>query len=143
MSGHWHPIILTLGVLGVVLVVWLSNRMGLVDEEGMPVEIFGRVLPYWGWLGAEVVKSNIAVGKRVLAKDPGLSPRMVDVPDGQTSDLGRVLYGNSITLTPGTITLDTQNGTMRVHALTEEGAEDLRGGEMQRRTARVNGGGNA
>jgi len=141
MSGHFSPIILAMGALGVVLVVWLAARMGLDDRESLPYEIFAPVVPYWVWLGREIVASNIVVGKIVLAKRPPISPSVVELEDGQTSDLGRALLGNSITLTPGTVTLDADGRMLKVHALTEIGANDLRSGAMRDRAAQVDAGG--
>ncbi|MEL6428493.1 MAG: Na+/H+ antiporter subunit E [Planctomycetota bacterium] len=139
MSGHFSPIILGLGVLGVALTVWLAGRMSLVDREGVPAELVPAALPYSAWLGAEVVKSNIEVAKRILRADPALTPELVELEDGQSTDVGRALYGNSITLTPGTITVASEGSTLHVHALTAEGARDLEGGAMRDRVARVDG----
>lgn len=143
MSGHGEALIIGLGVAAVVLSVWLARRMGLVDREGIPLDTLPRVPLYWLWLGKEVVKANLAVGRSVLSPDPGLEPSVLEVPDGQGSDFGRALYGNSITLTPGTVTLETDGRVMRVHALTRAAADDLRSGEMAKRTASVDGAGGA
>jgi len=55
------------------------------------------------------------------------------VPADQRTDLGKVIYANSITLTPGTVSADVGKDFIQVHALTEEGAAAVRGGEMGRR----------
>ena len=57
----------------------------------------------------------------------------------QTSDLGQVIYANSITLTPGTISVDVANGEILVHALSFEGAETLMEGEMDHRVTKMVG----
>ena len=137
MSGHFSPIVLGMGVLGIALVLWLSTKMALVDREGVPAELLPPAAPYVAWLGFEVLKSNVAVGRRVLSFDPALAPELIEIEDGQGSDVGRALYGNSITLTPGTITVASEGNVLRVHALTREGASDLRAGAMRDRVARV------
>ena len=140
MSGHFEPLLLGMGAATIGLAVWLAGKMDLIDREGVPIHFLPRVFGYNAWLAKEVVASNIAVGKRVLAKELELEPSVLEVEDGQTSDAGRALYGNSITLTPGTVTVEADGQLIRVHALTKEAADDLRKGEMQRRVAHVDTG---
>ena len=64
---------------------------------------------------------------------------MVRVQSGQKTDLGRVIYANSITLTPGTVTIDVQGSELTVHALTHQAARGLTTGEMDRRVSSVEG----
>jgi multicomponent Na+:H+ antiporter subunit E len=70
----------------------------------------------------EIFVSNIVVAKIILDPKLPISPRMVTFRGTQTTDLGKVLYANSITLTPGTITTGIEGQDFRIHALT---AEDL------------------
>lgn len=137
MSGHFEALILGMGALTVALSVWLSAKMNLIDREGMPVHTFKRVVPFSIWLLREVIISNVTVAKQVLFGDPAIEPTVFEVPDGQRSDVGRALYGNSITLTPGTVTVEADGSTMCVHALSKQAADDLREGEMSRRVAAV------
>ena len=64
---------------------------------------------------------------------------MIRVKTSQTSDLGKVIYANSITLTPGTISVEVANDEILVHALSKGGAEDLLTGKMDRRVTRMVG----
>jgi multicomponent Na+:H+ antiporter subunit E len=59
----------------------------------------------------------------------------VTLPVSQRTEIGRALYANSITLTPGTVSIDLGEDYVSVHALTEEGAQALIEGEMDRRVA--------
>ena len=68
-----------------------------------------------------------------------MSPRLIVVECTQRSDLGRVVFANSITLTPGTLTLDVRDGRVLVHALTAETAEGLQTGEMDRKVTALEG----
>ena len=68
-----------------------------------------------------------------------ISPRLISVHASQKTEIGQVVYANSITLTPGTITLDVRNNEMLVHALTEETAAGLMTGDMDRRVSRLEG----
>jgi len=139
-SGHYTLLITSFGVASCLLVVWLSRRMGIVDEEGMPVRLLHRLPIYLPWIAKEVVKSNLDVARRILTLGrPGVSPRLFEAPTTQHSDLGRVLYANSITLTPGTVSIRVHGTKITVHAIADEVADDLLEGEMDRRVTRLEG----
>ena len=139
LSGHFEPLILALGLASCVVVVAITRRMDLIDHEGHPIHLTRRAVGYWLWLSWEVVKANIDVAKRVLAPKLNISPTMVRLTASQKSDLGLVIYANSITLTPGTVSVDVEPGEILVHALSRDAAEDLKGGEMDRRVEQVEG----
>jgi multicomponent Na+:H+ antiporter subunit E len=82
-----------------------------------------------------VVKSSIEVAQVVLRRRIDVEPQLVDIDGSALGPVDQALLGNSITLTPGTLTLDVHEGRLLVHALTQSGAAALRGGEMQRRVA--------
>jgi multicomponent Na+:H+ antiporter subunit E len=139
-SGHYTILITSFGIGSCLLVVWLSRRMGIVDDEGVPIHLLSRLPRYLPWLAKEVVKSNLDVSRRVLGLGwPKVSPRLFDVPTTQHSDLGRVIYANSITLTPGTVSIRVHGTKITVHAIADEVADDLLGGEMDRRVTRLEG----
>ncbi|PHZ85164.1 Na+/H+ antiporter subunit E [Paremcibacter congregatus] len=136
-SGHFSPLLLGLGVLSVVIVLIVNRRMAAIDEEGVPIQLAGSIFFYWAWLIVEIFKSNLQVVRIVLSRDMKISPTVIKVPVLQSSDLGQVLFANSIILTPGTLSLDLYEGHVLVHALTEEAADEVAAGEMNRRAARV------
>lgn len=137
LSGHYTPLLLFLGLLSTLLVVFLAARADLIDRETQPVLIRPTVLFYWIWLGREIIRSNIDVCRRIINPHMPISPRMIRVHATQRSDLGRVTYANSITLVPGTVTVDVEDDVFTVHALTQEAASDLQRGEMNRRVCDV------
>tara|TARA_R110000787_G_scaffold66588_5_gene149430 strand:+ start:465 stop:956 length:492 start_codon:yes stop_codon:yes gene_type:complete len=139
LSGHYTPFILILGLASCVAVIAITQRMEVIDHEGHPVHLTWRALLYWPWLIVEIVKANIDVAKRILFPSIGISPTMIRVKTSQTSDLGKVIYANSITLTPGTISVEVANDEILVHALSKGGAEDLLTGKMDRRVTRMVG----
>ena len=139
-SGHTTPLLLVLGLVSCLAVVAIARGMGIVDEEGAPVELPLRALFYVPWLILEIVKSNIDVARRILDPRLPISPRVIEVQASQRKDIGRVIYANSITLTPGTVSIDTDGDRITVHALTEEAAAGLLTGEMDRRVTRFEGG---
>jgi len=139
LSGHYTPFIIPLGIASCALVVLVTLRMDLADREGHPIHLTWRALTYWPWLMIEIIKSNIDVAKLILSPNLPITATMLRVKASQTSDLGQVIYANSITLTPGTISVDVANGEILVHALSREGAKSLLEGEMDRRVTRMAG----
>ncbi|HXH04035.1 MAG TPA: Na+/H+ antiporter subunit E [Candidatus Competibacteraceae bacterium] len=137
LSGYLEPWLLGLGLLSCLLVTWLARRMGLADGEGHPIEWLPHVLGYLPWLLKEIAKSSWDVSKRVLDPRLPISPTVVRLRAEQRSTVGRVLFANSITLTPGTLTLRLEGEELEVHALSRAGAEDLLQGGMNRRVAAV------
>lgn len=137
LSGHYTLLLLIFGLLSTLLIVLLAHRADLMDREIHPVLLKPSVLPYLLWLGREMIKSNIDVSRRILNPRMPISPKIFTVRAGQKTDLGRVTYGNSITLVPGTVTVDVDGDIFTVHALTQEAAADLERGEMNRRVCDV------
>ncbi len=134
-----NPLLVICCVLSIAFVLFILHRMQVVDDEGVPTHLLPRLLLYAPWLVWEVVKANLDVVRRILTPSLPISPRMIKVKAGQRSDLGRVIYANSITLTPGTVSVDVEDDTILVHALTKEAADGVETGEMDRRVTRLEG----
>jgi multicomponent Na+:H+ antiporter subunit E len=133
-SGHvGDPFIVGLGVLSCGATVYLSRRMKIVDEEGAPGHLGVRPFFYVPWLTKEVVSSNIAVTRIVLSPVMPLQRSQIVVTARQKSELGKVILANSITLTPGTVSVQVEGDKITVHALSFEGAAEDLSGEMNRR----------
>lgn len=140
LSGMFEPFLLAAGVGSAVAVVWLAHRMDVIDREGHPIHLGWRALVYWPWLLKEIVKSAWDVSRIILHPRLPVSPEVLRVKTSQKSSVGVVTYANSITLTPGTISVEVLPGEILVHALTHAGAEGLREGDMDRRVTRFEGG---
>lgn len=137
LSGHYTPFLVAAGLASSLAVTWFSTRlMSVVDPEGHPVHLTVGALTYWPWLLWEIAKSAWDVTRCILHPRLPISPVLVRLEASQETEAGRVTYGNSITLTPGTITLELAGNKLLVHALTREGAASLRAGEMDRRVRR-------
>jgi len=136
-SGHTEPLLLAFGALSVLFAVGLTRRMGLLDPETVPVGLTFRVARYLPWLLLQILKSNLDVARRIIDPRLPIAPRVIRVRPGQRTEVGRVIYADSITLTPGTVTIDASSEEFQVHALTAEAAEDVREGEMDRRVSRL------
>lgn len=140
LSGEFslhHGLVLGLGLASVVLVVLISVRMDVVDHEGHPIHLTHRFIGYWLWLLVEIIKSSIDVTKRIWSPSLPISPTMYLLKTSQPGELGQVIYANSITLTPGTVTVRLEDGDILVHAIAREVGDDLAGGEMDRRVTRL------
>ena len=121
-----EPLLLGLGVASVALTVFLSWRMNIIDHESYPLHLSLKFPGYFLYLSGEIVKANIDVARRVLRwRGASISPQMIDIPLLQESDLGAVIYANSITLTPGTVTIRLSKDSLTVHALSKEAAAEL------------------
>lgn len=139
LSGYFTPFLMSAGALTAVAVVLVGRRMQLIDREGHPIHLGWRALGYWPWLLKEIVKSAWTVACIIVHPRLPISPQLVRVKTSQKTSVGVVTYANSITLTPGTISVDVKRGEIVVHALTRENAAELLEGEMDRRVARFEG----
>ena len=139
LSGLFKPVLLVLATISVLLAVLLSSRMNIVDLESNPIVALLRYLRYWPWLIVEIVKSSIDVARRVLSPNMPVSPKVFEIRASQQTNVGRVVLANSITLTPGTVTMDVDGDRLTVHALSREAVEYALGGEMDRRVTLAEG----
>ena len=132
LSGYFSPLLLAQGAASCVLVLYLALRMDRIDEEAIPIAYRAlRWFRYVGWLGWEIVKSNLVVARVLLDPSLPIRPSIIRVHSTQRSLLGHVTYANSITLTPGTVSIDLHGDALDVHSLLEPSREDL--SEMDRR----------
>jgi multicomponent Na+:H+ antiporter subunit E len=127
--------LLSLGVISIVFVIWMCKRMRILDEETAPYLTMPQTLAYFVWLFSEIVKANVAVVRAVLAPNMVVSPTLTRIPTPQGSDIGKVMFANSITLTPGTVSLDIQDNHILVHALLSEMSAPEDFTEMAERSA--------
>ncbi|MCF8178439.1 MAG: Na+/H+ antiporter subunit E [Sulfuritalea sp.] len=134
LSGMFTPFLVIAGAGSALAVLLIAHRMDVVDHEGHPIHLaWHAFLSYWPWLIKEIIVSAWDVTKRILHPALPISPTLAEFVPGQTSDIGLVIHANSITLTPGTISVEVEPGRFLVHALTREGAAGLAGSEMDRR----------
>lgn len=135
-SGIYKPLLLWLGIFSCVVSVWLAHRMGFF-QYSIPLRALLRLPAYWWWLLREIIKSSLEVARVVLSPSLPISPTMVELTTTEASDAGKVILGNSITLSPGTVTIDVHEDRLLVHCLTRESAVGLLEQEAQLRTSRL------
>jgi multicomponent Na+:H+ antiporter subunit E len=117
LSGHPTPLHLAQGVLSAALVAYLNRDLELLGES---VRRGPRFLAYLPWLLKEIVVANVQVVRIVLHPRLPVDPVLVRVGTRLRSDLAVTAFANSITLTPGTVTVDVEGRELVVHALTPQ-----------------------
>lgn len=120
LSGRLaDPVSVTFGVIAVLAATGAALRINAVDEEGAPyLKIFG-LAGYILWLLVQIGLSNIAVARKVLSPRSALAPTLFRYRTQSSLDMSRVIFANSITLTPGTVTVEIEDDAVLVHALDE------------------------
>jgi multicomponent Na+:H+ antiporter subunit E len=139
LSGHYTPALIVSGIGCAVLCVYLAIRARVLDPEGHPIHLWRGAITYFPWLVREIVKSAWSVTKIILDPRLPISPTMTIVRASQKTPVGIATYANSITLTPGTITVGVSGNDLTVHALVRDGADDLEAGGMDRRVSEFEG----
>ena len=129
-SGHTETLLIAFGVGSILITVWVSFRLNAIDEEGQPTN--PNIVRYIPWIIKEIIAANVDVIGRILSRDPSaVKPTWIRVPAKQETRLGQVVFANSITLTPGTVSVHLQDGSILVNAISPEGAQSLEdGGDM-------------
>lgn len=137
LSGHFDVLFLSLGAASIVLVCLISYRAGVLDGEGVTLALVLRLPRYLVWLGKEVLVSAFGVVRKVWSPRPELRPVVESASSAGLSEVSQVVYANSITFTPGTLSFDVDDDCVNVHSLDEAGVEELRSGAMLRRVRRL------
>lgn len=139
LSGHYTFFLLLSGAGCVLLSLACTHRTKIIDKE-YPHYLLVGIFGYFPWLLVEILKSAGDVAKIILNPKLPISPTLVRVKTTQQTALGQVIYANSITLTPGTISIELTGDEILVHALTDDGAAGVLSGDMDRRVTRFEGG---
>lgn len=135
-SGIYKPLLIGLGVFSCLLSLWLAQRTGFFRHAMPPRSLF-RLPALWWWLLHEVIKSSLEVARVVLSPSLPIQPELVELTTSEETESGKVILGNSITLSPGTVTIDVHEDRLLVHCLTADSAAGLRSREAERRVARL------
>lgn len=117
----------------------LAGRTGFFEMEAYTFHLAPRLPAYWLWLLKEIAKANLTVAKIVLDPRLPVEPTVASVDASDLSPIGQAVLANSITLTPGTVSIDVNRGIIEVHCLTLDSARELEDGEMLRRVTRLAG----
>ena len=137
LSGHYDPLLLTLGVLSCITCLYVTWKAKFIDEEGLPLHLLIRLPIYTVWLFKEIIKANIDTAKIIIFNNP--DPQNFRVKSSQKTEAGKVTYANSITLTPGTVTTVLDGDILEVHALSSDMADDVKSGAMDKKVSWLEG----
>ena len=139
LSWHFDALLIAFGLATCTLAVWVGVRMGTVDRESVPIHLVGGALLYAPWLVWEIFKSNVRVARIILAARLRVDPSIVHFRASQRTDLGRFIYANSITLTPGTVTTGIVGDDFEVHAIVQSEIDGSEENDMNRRVTTLEG----
>lgn len=135
LSGRADAPYTVFGAISVFVAVWMLARLNLIDRTASPWHRAPQLLAHLVWLVGEIARANAAVLAAIARPDRGLHPGMTRPPMSARSELGRALFANSITLTPGTVAIDMDDGSVLVHALDRRRAPPESFADMDRRSA--------
>lgn len=135
LSGHYDLFHVGFGVLCAALVTGLSSDLLSLGGRETGLSVW-RFIAYLPWLLYQVVIANFHVVYLILWPSQ-IRPQIIRFRTQLRSELARTTLGNSITLTPGTVTMDIQGDEFVVHAVSDKVAQDLLTGAMEERVARV------
>lgn len=131
LSGFIQPLLLSFGAISVALVLLVLHRMDRVDNEQTSPATNFKLLRYSLWLVKEIALSSIHVTKLIWGRTENVSPALAKIPTNDVSAHQQVLYANSITLTPGTLSVDLDEKEITVHALQASSIDELKEGGME------------
>ena len=137
LSGLTLTLILCLGLGSVLFTVWICHRMDSIDHETHPIHLATGIITYFPWLLWKIILANLDVATAILMHNSSIRPRLIRIKASQVSEVGLVAYANSITLTPGTVTLDVEGEDFLIHSLTQGSYDDLLDGEMDQRITKL------
>lgn len=134
MGVSYEPRMIIFMILVPTLVYVFGWKLNLLPEKNY-FKISSAL--YFFWLLKEIFMSSISVVKIACHKNLRIQPILEPIQSIQKSDMALVVYANSITLTPGTVTLSMENNNLLVHALDISFMHDLQEGEMDNRVSKV------
>ena len=140
LSGEFTFILITSGVVASLITAYLSHDIfvGKADLKTETGRVF-KFIVYIPWLLWEIILANVEIAYLVLNPKPLVDPQIVRFKNDLKTDLGIVTLAHSITLTPGTVTVEADREEFVIHAIWQKSAEGIIGGEMQRKVKKIEG----
>ena len=138
-SVHWQHIIVGLVFCTILTVFWTSLNIHEYKKTEFNIRHIFMLIKYFVLLSVEIVMANITVALIVLNPKLPISPGIVIMRCDLERSLVRVLYVNSITLCPGTITVELEGNLLIVHAFTKDYAHDIEDWQLYRRLLSLEG----
>ncbi|MCK5914877.1 MAG: Na+/H+ antiporter subunit E, partial [Deltaproteobacteria bacterium] len=124
LSGHYDVFHISIGIFCCLLISYTSSDFLFLHVGADDTHlIVPRLLMYIPWLFYQIILSNIHLVKLVFSPISRLNRRILPYPTKLTNGLALVTFANSITLTPGTITIELEKDTFYIHAIDDIAAE--------------------
>lgn len=142
LSGYLDAFHLVTGLLSSLFVAWISSDLlcGRDFRLGSALAWLGRFIAYLPWLMWEILKANVDLVRLTLSPSMPIDPSIIKIRPAIKTDLNKTVLANSITLTPGTVTMDVnKDGEFTVHAISKEAAQSLLDGHMPDKVMAVEG----
>lgn len=139
LSGYFKTILVVLGILSCIFITFLSIKLKIYSTQRERVGINLRLPLYFPWLLKEIIKSNLHVARLILTNSKEISPQLVAIKPSQKTSTGIAVHANSITLTPGTISIDIEDDEVLVHALSNHTAKGVIDGDIDKRVTKLEG----
>jgi multicomponent Na+:H+ antiporter subunit E len=137
LSGHYEPLMLALGLVSVAVVFGMAWRGDFHLHRDVTVRFALRLPLFLAWVAWQVFVSAIGVVRKVWSPRLELRPVVAPTPADALPELAKVVYANSITLTPGTLALDVDEEQILVHGIDQSDVDDLDEGAMLRQVRRL------
>ncbi len=118
----WMVLTSNVQIFNIVIGIGVSFSIALLYTKLFIHKAFEFISPVWFMvylyvLLKNLILSNLQISKRILSRDMKLSPAIIAVKTNLESDWKKLLLANSITLTPGTLTLDIIDDTLFIHVI--------------------------
>ncbi|MCH2037912.1 MAG: Na+/H+ antiporter subunit E [Rickettsiales bacterium] len=144
-SGHFTTFFFVAGLISCLIAVWFHSRMHFFEKKNKAPKSIPLILKpysslYFIWLIREIINSSLRVVALVWQVEPKISPSTGCVSTDQTNDVGLTLFANSVTLTPGTVSVMVAEDQILVHALEEDNLEDMKDKIMDNKVSKLLGG---
>ncbi|KZZ58537.1 hypothetical protein A3762_07685 [Oleiphilus sp. HI0125] len=137
LSGFIQPLLLSFGAISVAIVLLVIKRMDVIDEQPRTIGSPLAALIYIPWLIYQIFLSSIQVTRLIWTGKTNVSPSIAKLPVSSVPENKKVLYANSITLTPGTLSVDLDEEEVTVHALESSSIDELKQGGMADKIAKT------
>lgn len=137
LSGYIQPLLLSFGITSVIVVLFVLKRMDNVDQENLKTGTGLRLIRYIPWLTGQIISSSLQVTRLIWGSADKVSPSLSKIKAGNIPPHRRALYANSITLTPGTLSVDLVDNEITVHALQKSSIEELKEGAMEKKITQI------
>jgi multicomponent Na+:H+ antiporter subunit E len=144
LSGVYDIFHISMGILSVLFVLLFNGSIRRVvlspdDRQGEERVRVGKFLLFCAWLLWEIIVSSVQVAAIVLRPKLRIAPHLLRFRTRLPNLTAKIILGNSITLTPGTVTIEIKNDEFFVHVLTRATGASLVDGTMPKKVAKIFG----